>query len=113
MTISGPFRVGSWMGLAALYLLACLATDSFPRHGPPDFRYTGSDPNFPVWNLGWPMALLIYDSRSGFHDGPTEIPVIIFEFLVLALGVVALIVLHLLRKERHVARSFPIEDANP
>jgi hypothetical protein len=44
--------------------------DLFPRHGPPNFRYTGSDPAHEVWNLGWPMALAIYDPQSGIHLGP-------------------------------------------
>ncbi len=57
--------------LVAAYLLACLVLDVFPRFGPPQFRYTGSDPAVSVWNLGWPMALGIHDARSGFHAGPS------------------------------------------
>ena len=41
-----------------------------PRWGPPAFRYHGSDPTRPVWNLGWPVAYAIYDATTGFHVGP-------------------------------------------
>jgi hypothetical protein len=51
-------------------VIACVVIDLFPRHGPPDFRYTGADPAHEVWNLGWPQALAIYDSQSGIHPGP-------------------------------------------
>jgi hypothetical protein len=33
-----------------------------PRYGPPDFRYTGSDPDRHVWNFGWPMSTCIVDA---------------------------------------------------
>jgi len=56
--------------LVALFVAACLVADLFPWRGPPDFRYTGSDPTISVWNLGWPLATAIYDSRNGFHVGP-------------------------------------------
>jgi hypothetical protein len=47
-----------------------LAMDFAPRHGPPDFRYTGSDPERIVWNIGWPCAWAIYDPQSGVQIGP-------------------------------------------
>jgi len=52
------------------FVIACAVIDLFPRYGPPDFRYTGSDPAHEIWNLGWPVALAIYDSQSGIHFGP-------------------------------------------
>jgi hypothetical protein len=55
--------IGSWV-----LLLVALAL--WPRFRPPDFRYTGSDPARPVWNLGWPFVLAIYDATTGFHVGP-------------------------------------------
>ena len=56
--------------LAPLLLLVLCAAAFWPRHGPPDFRYTGADPAFHVWNFGWPVASFLYDARSGFHAGP-------------------------------------------
>ncbi len=57
--------------VVASYVFACLVFDLFPRFGPPNFRYTGSDSTVPVWNLGWPHALAIYDARSGLHISPS------------------------------------------
>ena len=44
----------------------------FPHFGAPHFRYTGSDPNHDVWNLGVPIATCIYDSATtpNFFIGP-------------------------------------------
>ena len=65
-----PMRTRTKVAVAS-YLLVCLTLDFFPRLGPPEFRYTGSDPTILVWNLGWPQALSIYDPRSGLHVGPS------------------------------------------
>ncbi len=51
-------------------LVAALLIDFFPTFGPPQFRYTGSDPNTHVWNLGWPLATTVYDQRWGLHASP-------------------------------------------
>src|ERR1043166_6105600 len=59
-----------WRRITVAFLITCAAVDLCPRHGAPDFRYTGSDPAHEVWNLGWPVALAIYDSQSGIHVGP-------------------------------------------
>ncbi|HZN68373.1 MAG TPA: hypothetical protein VFB66_24010 [Tepidisphaeraceae bacterium] len=70
--------------LTALSLPLCVAA-AWPRHGPPDFRYTGSDPAAHVWNFGWPVALVIYDARYGFHVGPFAylvIPILVFALTV-------------------------------
>jgi hypothetical protein len=77
----------------ASYVLACLLLDVLPRFGPPEFRYTGSDPTVPVWNLGWPLALTIYDARSGLHVGPDVYLVPLAQFLVLlaAMSLVAVV----------------------
>jgi len=45
-----------WNTILILSIAACLMVDSFPHFGPPQFRYTGSDPNTHIWNLGWPLA---------------------------------------------------------
>ena len=39
-----------------------------PHWGAPHFRYTGSDPEHNVWNLGWPLATCIYDSAHSPHQ---------------------------------------------
>jgi hypothetical protein len=67
-----------------LLIGACLLVDFFPRFGPPDFRYTGSDPATHVWNLGWPLATAIYDQRSGMHVGPLAYVLVPIEIVVLA-----------------------------
>jgi hypothetical protein len=76
-----------WIAVVSVYILACLAMDLLPRRGPPDFRYTGSDPAFAVWNLGWPLAQFIYDSRTGLHIGPTAVPLMVLQVVALAFGV--------------------------
>ena len=75
-----------WFGAVGMYLFVCLVMDLLPRHGPPDFRYTGSDPAFAVWNIGWPLAQFIYDSRTGLHTGPTAVPLMVLQTVVLAVG---------------------------
>ena len=87
-----------WTLVCALYLCICLVIDFCPSFGAPYFRYTGSDPSVHVWNLGWPLALAIYDSKSGLHVGP-------FAFIVIGLqaflfSVVAGSIL-LKRRKRH------------
>lgn len=74
-----------WWRIAIGCLIAFAVVDLFPRHGPPDFRYTGSDPSYHVWNLGWPLALTIYDSRSGIHIGPFLYVVVPFQAVVVSL----------------------------
>ena len=57
--------------LAAL-LAAFLAVGFWPTIGPPQFRYTRSDSDRKVWNLGWPMATCIVDTEAAktFNVGP-------------------------------------------
>lgn len=82
----------------AAFVLACLVVDLFPHHGPPHFRYTGSDPAYSVWNLGWPLAMFIYDPRSGLHVGPTVYFVLLFQLLVVIGGLAAILAMRLLRR---------------
>src|SRR5437899_6722755 len=89
-----------WWRIAIACLVAFIAMDLFPWHGAPFFRYTGSDPAYPVWNLGWPLALAIYDSRSGIHMGPFLYAVVPFQALVLSLIAAAAF---LLRKRHNPA----------
>ncbi len=44
--------------------ITLLLISVFPTFGPPHFRFTGSDPNRFVWNLGWPLATCIYDAGA-------------------------------------------------
>src|SRR5688500_1919301 len=84
------------MAGAVAFVLACLIVDFLPRHGPPHFRYTGSDPTSHVWNLGWPLALFVYDPRSGLHVGPFAYVVLPFE-LFLAAGSLVVVAVRRLR----------------
>jgi len=59
-----------WLIILGVYVAVCFVFGLFPHHGPPHFRYTGADPDFNVWNLGWPLATMIWDARSGLHIGP-------------------------------------------
>lgn len=84
----------AFFGMGLLLVVMCL----FPRHGPPDFRYTGSDPAIDVWNFGWPTATMIWDSRSGLHFASIS-P----SFLLLAMyGFAMLVFVVISRKRRHV-----------
>ena len=74
-----------WQRTAVMFVIACVVVDLFPRYGPPYFRYTGSDPAHEVWNLGWPVGLIIYDSRSGIHLGPFLYVVVPFQAVLLSL----------------------------
>lgn len=64
--------------LSIVYAVLCLTVLLFPRHGSPEFRYTGSDPSYEVWNLGFPAACFIYDDRVGFAHGPSVYIAIVF-----------------------------------
>jgi hypothetical protein len=91
-----------WVAAASLYFLACMVMDLLPRQGPPDFRYTGSDPAFAVWNLGWPSAQFIYDARTGLHTGPTAVPLVALQVVSLAFGVAVGMFVGWLRHRRAV-----------
>jgi hypothetical protein len=83
--------------------------DVLPRHGPPEFRYTGCDPSVPVWNLGWPIAEFIYDPRFGLQVGPCAFLVIFAQFFVFGCGVVIVLAIHwFIHKRRRVRRGFPV-----
>jgi len=56
----------TWVVLFVI-VLVCLVMDLVPRQGPPDFRYTGSDPERTVTNIGWPLGLFIYDGDVSPH----------------------------------------------
>lgn len=51
--------------LLAILLAAFAVMDFTPHKGRPYFRYTGSNPDRPVWHLGWPMPMAIYDDQAG------------------------------------------------
>ena len=68
-------------GLFAIFVVM----DFLPGSGAPFFRYAGSDPSLLVWNFGWPLPLMIYDGRSGFHIGPFMSSVVCGELFLLCL----------------------------
>ncbi|MFO1485095.1 MAG: hypothetical protein U1F71_17175 [Verrucomicrobiaceae bacterium] len=48
-----------------LFLTAVfIVIDFWPTYGTPFFRYTGSNPDESVWNLGFPIAWFIYDDNT-------------------------------------------------
>jgi hypothetical protein len=78
-----------WNTILILSIAACLVVDSFPHFGPPQFRYTGSDPNTHIWNLGWPLATAIYDQHNGVHAGPLVYVLVPMEVVALAAAAIA------------------------
>lgn len=89
-----------WSKLAAItFVVVCLVVDFVPRHTSPDFRYTGSDPSVPVWNLGWPLALFIYDPKHGFQVGPFAYLMLPFQLGVLVVGLIVLAVVRRLHNQ--------------
>jgi hypothetical protein len=89
-----------------MLILACVLADIFPRHGAPDFRYTGSDPSHHVWNLGWPMAIAIYDSTSGIHFDPFAFVVVPVRVLLVSL--VALVLAFVRDWQIHLVNPIPL-----
>jgi hypothetical protein len=86
---NSSLHAGRWLKVTAVALAAiCLLVDFLPRHAAPEFRYTGSDPAIPVWNLGWPGALFIYDPKHGFQVGPFAYVMLPLQFFVLAVGLI-------------------------
>ena len=83
-------------------VVICFVMDFLPTHGAPDFRYTGSDPAFDVWNFGWPLALAIYDSRFGIHFSPFLYLLVPFQLIAVA---VFWATLALLKRHNH-----PVEE---
>lgn len=53
-------------------LVIFLVMDLYPEYGSPYFRYTGSDPEDKVLNMGWPFTLFIIDfnTKPFLFDGP-------------------------------------------
>jgi hypothetical protein len=84
--------------VAACVVAVCVVVDFFPRFGPPDFRYTGSDPATHVWNLGWPLAEAIYDHRSGFHVGP--LGVVVFSIQTVVVMILAMTIAFTSKRRR-------------
>jgi hypothetical protein len=74
--------------IVGAFVAICLAIDLFPHSGPPEFRYNGSDPTATVWNLGWPLALAIYDPQSGLHMGPLVYLVLPVQMLILIVATI-------------------------
>ncbi|QDV75694.1 hypothetical protein [Botrimarina mediterranea] len=55
-----------------LHLLLLVIATVWPTWGPPQFRYTGSNPDRPVWNFGYPVSAFIFDEEvlPAWHMGP-------------------------------------------
>lgn len=77
-------RIGltKWQRLLVFgVLIFMLAFLIGPNYGPPNFRYTGSDPENHVWNFGWPVSTFILDSNSS-----SNVIVYPFWFLIVSLA---------------------------
>jgi hypothetical protein len=85
--------------IAIAYIAAGLLIDFLPRHARPDFRYTGSDPANLDWNLGWPLALFIYDPTHGLQVGPFAYPMLAFQSVVFAVGLIVVLAVRRLRNQ--------------
>lgn len=66
-------------------LVIFLIMDLYPEYGSPHFRYTGSDIDNTVLNLGYPLASLIIDFETApyFFIGPSTIIIIPTQLFVL------------------------------
>ena len=87
-----------WTILLAVYITVCIVLNFYPTYGRPHFRYTGSDPSIAVWNIGWPLAIMIYDSNSGIHVGPFAYVLFPLELIILAFSYALFKLLRLLFK---------------
>lgn len=67
MSVRKKRRVHIISAVVAIVLLVVLF---LPWYGAPFFRYTGSDPERFVWNIGWPLAHFIYDPLHGLQVFP-------------------------------------------
>jgi hypothetical protein len=94
--------------LIALYLATCLVVDLWPQFGPPQFRYTGSDPEVFVWNFGWPLTTFIYDPRSGIHVGPGLYLVVAAQLGLLVVGGACFYVLQRFRRTNLHSNASPL-----
>lgn len=82
-------RLRRCIRLGGLYAALSLFLVAWPHFGSPYFRYTGSDPNIHVWNLGWPFATAIWDPHFGLQIGPFAY---ILPPILLGLGIVVFII---------------------
>lgn len=53
-----------------VYFGLCLLILFVPYKGHPNFRYSGADSSYAVWNFGFPSSSFIYDDRFGVIKGP-------------------------------------------
>jgi hypothetical protein len=89
-------RKKRWAVFLAAYVTVCLIIDFYPIYGRPHFRYTGSDPSKAVWNIGWPLATMIFDDSSDIHVGPFAYVLFPMELIILALTFAIITLLRLL-----------------
>lgn len=90
--------------VGAVFVILCVLHNVFPRFGPPQFRYTGSDPERSVWNFGWPLANAIHDPQSGFHMGPGGLLLPLIEVVVFSAVVVVWV---MVARRRHANEQGP------
>ena len=89
-------------------VLACTIMDLFPRLGPPAFRHADPDPGNPVWNLGWPLPLYIYDPGNGIYAGPATGPMLLGQLML-----VTLVLIVCLRVRRIGTARIPLDQPIP
>ena len=96
----------SFIVLAILYVVACIVLDLIPNYGPPNFRYTGSDPSQNVWNFGWPLVSMIYDPHHGIQFGPlTAILVVLQVIGALMICTSGIVIRFLFRQKKQEAQQ--------
>jgi hypothetical protein len=92
-----------WMTGATIYVCGCLLVDFIPHFCQPHFRYTGSDPDNHVWNIGWPLAIMIYDPQSGLHIGPFAMVLIPAEFALSVVARIAILIVRMMLRDKKLA----------
>lgn len=93
-------RKGLYWMVVITMICGFLVVDFFPRSGPPDFRYTRSDPDSAVLNLGYPIAQFIYDERlpEPLVFGPLAALLVTAQLFVVIVAVLAPALFKLSRK---------------
>ncbi len=91
MRVKSEMKV--WLKWLIIFLVILFAIiDFYPTFNVPQFRYTGSDPNHFVWNIGYPEALFIFDNDTSpfIFTGPMF-------FIALPIQILILIAVYVVR----------------
>ena len=69
-------------------LIIFIIMDLYPEYGSPNFRYTGSNIENDVLNLGWPFTLVIIDfnTKPYLFDGPFLLIMIPIQLFILSIA---------------------------